>query len=79
MPSIKFRLNQTYSLGGDVVCRISKWPPSWISEQNDFSNSESLCHSDTSNQVSAQSDMVSEEMSFEESEDGCWDIGMEQF
>ena len=45
MPHIKFRLNLTYGLGGDVVWRISRWPlwrPSWISEQNDFSNSESL-------------------------------------
>ena len=31
MPPIKFRLNLTYSLGGDVVLRISRWPP-WISK-----------------------------------------------
>ena len=34
----------TYGLG-DVVWTISRWPPwrpSWISEQNEFSNSESL-------------------------------------
>ena len=30
---------------------------SWISEQNDFSNSESLCRSDVSHQVSAQFDL----------------------
>ena len=30
---------------------------SWISERNDFSNSESLCHCDASHQVSAQSDL----------------------
>ena len=30
---------------------------SWISEQNDSSNSESLCHSDASHQVSPQSDL----------------------
>ena len=30
--------------------------PSWISEQNYFSNFESLCHCDASHQVSAQSD-----------------------
>ena len=33
MPPIKFRLNLTYGLGGDVVWRISRWPPcqpSWI-------------------------------------------------
>ena len=31
--------------------------PSWISEWNDFSNFESLCHCDASHQVSAQSDL----------------------
>ena len=59
MPPIKFQLNLTYSLGGDVFWRISRWPPwrpSWILEWNDFSNSESLCRSDASHQVSAQSD-----------------------
>ena len=43
MPPIKFLLNPTYRLGGDVVWRISRWPPwrqSWISERNHFSNSE---------------------------------------
>ena len=57
---IKFQLNPTYSLGGDVVWRISRWPPwwpSWIWEWNDFSNSESLCHSDASHQVSTHSDL----------------------
>ena len=37
MPPIKFRLNLIYGLRGDVVCRISRWPPwwrtSWISER----------------------------------------------
>ena len=42
----------------------------WISEQNDFSNSESLCHCDASHQVLAQSNMVWEETSFEEIQDG---------
>ena len=58
MPPLKFRLNPTYDLG-DVICRISRWlprRPSWISGQNNFSNSESLCSSDASHQVSAQSD-----------------------
>ena len=53
MPSIKFRLNLTYGLGGE-------WPPwrqSWISERNNFSNSESLCNCDASHQVLAQSDL----------------------
>ena len=60
MSPIKFQLNLTYSLRGDVVWRISRWPPqlpSWISEQNNFSNSESLCCSNTSDQISAQSDL----------------------
>ena len=51
MPPIKFRLNPTYNLRGDVVERISRWPPwwpSWISEQNNFSNSESLCRHNAS-------------------------------
>ena len=59
MPPIKFQLKWTYGLGGDVVWRISRWPPwlpSWISERNDFSNSESLCHCDASHKVLAQSD-----------------------
>ena len=33
-------------------------------------DSESLCHSDASHQVSAQSDMVPEEMFFEKFQDG---------
>ena len=56
MPPIKFRLNLTYGLGGDVVWRISRWP-SWISERKIFSNSESLCHCNVSHQVLAQSDL----------------------
>ena len=59
MPPIKFQFNLTYGLG-DVIWRISKWPlwwPSWISEWNDFSNSESLCHCDASHQVLAQSNL----------------------
>ena len=58
MPLINFRLNLTYGLGGDVVWRISRWLPSWILEQSDFSNSESLCHCDASHQVLAQSDLL---------------------
>ena len=45
MLPIKFRLNPTYGLGGDVVWRIQRWLPwqsSWISERNNFSNSESF-------------------------------------
>ena len=60
MLPIKFRVNLTYGLGGDVVWKISRrspWRPSWISERDDFSNSKSLCHSDASHQVSAQSNL----------------------
>ena len=60
MPPIKFQLNMTYGFEGDVVWRISRWPkrwPFWISEQNDSSNSESVCHWDASHQVLAQSDL----------------------
>ena len=32
-------------------------PSQIISDQNDFSNSKSLCHSDASHQVSVQSDL----------------------
>ena len=50
---------------GDVIWRISRWPlwrPSWISDQNNFSNSESLHHSDIW--------LMVWEMSFEEFQDG---------
>ena len=55
---MKPRLNPFFC-SGDVVWRISRWPPWWpslISGQNDFSHSESPCHTDASNQVSARSD-----------------------
>ena len=57
MPPIKFRLNLTYGFGGDIIWRISRWPLSWILERNNFSNSESLCHCDTSHQVLAESNL----------------------
>ena len=70
-PPIKFQLNLTYCLGLDIVWRISRWPPPWILERNDFSNSESLCNCDASYQVLAQFQLtVWEEMSFEEFQDG---------
>ena len=52
---IRFWLNPTYGLGGDIVWL--PWQPSWISERNNFSNSESLCSSNASHQVLAQSDV----------------------
>ena len=58
MPPTKFLLNPTYHTEADVVWRFSWWPPwqpSWISEQNNFNNSKSLCCFHASYQVSAQS------------------------
>ena len=52
MPPTKFGLNQTKGSGADVVLRFSRWPPR-IAERNNLSNSESLCCSDASYQVSA--------------------------
>ena len=57
-PPTKFWLNLTYHSGADEVWRFSRkppWGPSQISDQNYFSNSESLCHSGASHQVWAQS------------------------
>ena len=48
-----------HSLWGDVVWRVSRWLtwwPSWILEQNDFSNSKSPCGPSASHQVWVQSD-----------------------
>ena len=56
MPPTKFRISPTYDLR-DVVWRGPRWRQSWISERNNFSNFESLCRSDASHQVSAQSDL----------------------
>ena len=42
---------------GGGISRWPPWRPSLILERNDFSISESLCHSDASNQVLAQSDL----------------------
>ena len=52
--------SQSKGLEADVVSRFSRRPPrqpSWIAEWKDLSNSQSLCHSDASHQVSAQSDL----------------------
>ena len=60
IPTNKFGLNPTYHSGTDVVRRFSRcppWQPSWLSELNKFRNSESLCCSNASHQVSAQSDL----------------------
>ena len=67
IPPTKFWLSLTYHSVADVAWRFSRWPPwrfgwrcrrpSWISEWNDFSNSESLRCYDASYQVIAQSDL----------------------
>ena len=60
MPPTKFGFSLTYHLGADTVWRFLRWPPwgpSWIMEQYDFSNSESLSCFDASHQVSAQSNL----------------------
>ena len=60
-PPIKILLNLTYGLGGDVVknFKMPPWRPSWTSEQNDFSNSESPGCYNASHLVSAQSNFGS--------------------
>ena len=57
---LKFKPNQTYHSGADVTWRFSRWLPwwpSWISEENHFSNSKSPCCPDAFHQVSAPSDL----------------------
>ena len=59
MPPIKFWLNPT-RFGRRCHLKnfkMAPWRPSSISERNDFSNSESLCHCDASREVLAQSDL----------------------
>ena len=57
MPFTKFGLNLTSDSGVDVVPRWPPRRPSWIAERNSFSNIESLCRSDASHQVRAQSNL----------------------
>ena len=64
-----FRLNLTYGLGRDVVWRISE-RLSWLSERNDFSNSESLSMWCFPSSFSSIQLKAWEEMSFEEFQDG---------
>ena len=54
MPPIKFQLNRIW-FGWRCRLKNFKMAASWISERNNFSNSESLCHCDASHQVLAQS------------------------
>ena len=58
MHPAKFWFNLTYHSGADEIWRFSRWPPwgpSHRSDQNYFSNSESLCRSNASHQVWIQS------------------------
>ena len=77
MPLFKF---QDLWFGGR--CRLKNFKmaavrPSWISERNDFSNSESLCHCNASHQVLAQSNLrfgpssIQERNDFSNSESLC--------
>ena len=83
MLPIKLQLNPTYGSEGDVVWRISKWlprRPSWIMERSNFSNSESLCCSNASHQVSAQSKLqFGRRCRFKNFKMAVLDIGMEWF
>ena len=66
-----------------MVSRFSRWPPrwqSWIAKRSYLSNSESLCRSNASHQVSAQSNLrfgrryrfkISEWNNFSNSESLC--------
>ena len=80
---VKFWLNPTFGFGGDVVWRISRWwpwRPSWISERNNLSSSESPCHSDASHRVSAQSDLwFWMRYRLKNFKTAILDIGMERF
>ena len=72
-PPTKFQLKLTYGLRGDVVWRISRWPPwllSWTSERNNFSNSESPCCSNASHLVLAQFNSIPEQMLFKDFQNG---------
>ena len=56
MPPIKFGLNPHFGLGPSVFSRISSghpWRPSWMSEWDEFSSSESPCLPNASQDVSA--------------------------
>ena len=50
----KFGVNWPFGSGEEAKNRFSRWRPSWISDQNDFSYFWSRCHPDASYQVSSQ-------------------------
>ena len=73
MSPIKFKLYPTYGSRADVIWKISRWLlwwPSWISEQNHFSNSRFPCCPDAFHQVSAPCDTIREQMTIEDFQDG---------
>ena len=51
---MRFPVNWHFSSGEDVQNRFSRWLPSWISNQKDFSYFLSADHTDISYQVSSQ-------------------------
>ena len=77
MPPIKFKLNQTYRLGTDVIWRFSRWLPwwpSWISEWNHFSNSKSRCCPNAFHRFCSIRLTVREQITTEDFQDGCHGI-----
>ena len=53
----QFKVNKPFGSGEEVKNRFSRWlpwRPSWISNQNDFSQFQSISHPDASYQVSSQ-------------------------
>ena len=53
----QFKVNKPFGSGEEVKSRFSRWlpcRPSWISNQNDFSQFQSISHPDASYQVSSQ-------------------------
>ena len=50
----KFWVNWPFSSGKEAKYRFSRWRPTWISDQNDFSYFWSTNYPDASNQVSSQ-------------------------
>ena len=68
VPPIKFGLNSHFGLGGNVIWRSSR-QPSWLSEWNRFSSSESPCLPNASHQISIHI-TLREQMSFQDFQAG---------
>ena len=49
-----FKVNKPFGSGEEVKNRFSRWRPSWISNQNEFSYVLSISHADAAYQVSSQ-------------------------